>query len=166
MGDVASPRFQVPGRRCEGQSQPRRSARHTVTPRHSSNHRPPRRTRRSVRPAVCRVSDRTMVRVVRPECFVQRPTDRELKRATMRKKTAPRARKQQQASSRDTSGLIAHDQNRRQSVATKSVLDNRSHRTPFGSAASPSRRGFFRFSCIPFRRKHAGRTCSTAATDC
>ena len=47
----------------------------------------------------------------------------------MRKKTAPRTRKQNQASSCETSGLIAKDKNRRQSVGKKSVLDNRSHRT-------------------------------------
>jgi hypothetical protein len=74
----SSSQLQVPGRRCEGQSQLKRSPGHTVTPRHESNHRPPRRTRRSVRPAVCRVSNRTMVRIARPQRFALRPTDREL----------------------------------------------------------------------------------------
>jgi hypothetical protein len=68
-GCVPSPRLQVPRRRCEGQSQAKRSPGQTVTPRHADNPRLPRRTRRSVRPAICRVSDRTMVRVVRPQRF-------------------------------------------------------------------------------------------------
>lgn len=45
----------------------------------------------------------------------------------MRKQTAPRTQKQNNASSSsDKKGLIANDQNRRQSAGTKSVLDNRS----------------------------------------
>jgi len=47
----------------------------------------------------------------------------------MRKQTAPRARKQNKVPPCDKKGLIANDQNRRQSAETKSVLDNRSHRT-------------------------------------
>jgi len=53
-----------PGRRFEGESQQIRSARQAVTSRHSPNHRPPRMTRRSVRPRrsmAAWVSDRTMV---------------------------------------------------------------------------------------------------------
>jgi hypothetical protein len=44
----------------------------------------------------------------------------------MRKQTAPRTQKRNNASSCDKKGLIANDQNRRQSAGTKSVLDNRS----------------------------------------
>jgi hypothetical protein len=47
----------------------------------------------------------------------------------MRKKTTPRARKKNTASSCEKTGLIAKDSNRTQSAGTKSVLDNRSHRT-------------------------------------
>jgi hypothetical protein len=70
VGDVHSPRLQVPGRRREGQSQTwqyarqavRRGTRITIGPLaepEEASGRPP-----------CRVSDRTMVRVVRPERFV------------------------------------------------------------------------------------------------
>jgi hypothetical protein len=70
VGDVHSPRLQVPGRRREGQSQTwqyarqavRRGTRITIGPLaepEDASGRPP-----------CRVSDRTMVRVVRPERFV------------------------------------------------------------------------------------------------
>jgi hypothetical protein len=49
----------------------------------------------------------------------------------MRKKTVPRIRKQNKASSCGNSkGLIANDQPCAQSAGTESVLDNRSHRTP------------------------------------
>jgi hypothetical protein len=51
------------------------------------------------------------------------------------RKTMPRARKQDPASSFDKMGLIAKKQ-RRQSAKAEPVLDNRSHRTPRGSAAS------------------------------
>jgi hypothetical protein len=48
----------------------------------------------------------------------------------MRKKTFSRARKQDKASSCEEQGLIAKDKTSRRSAGTKSVLDNRSHRTP------------------------------------
>ncbi len=47
----------------------------------------------------------------------------------MRKKTAPRTRKHQAASSPQQSGLIAREKNAMQSAVTKSALDNRFHRT-------------------------------------
>jgi hypothetical protein len=46
----------------------------------------------------------------------------------MRKKTAPRARKQPRASSTHTSGLVAKDEHR-QPAGESTPLDNRSHRT-------------------------------------
>ena len=58
----------------------------------------------------------------------------------MRKKTAPRTRKQNKASPCEQSGLIAQETTERQSAGGKCVLDNRSHRTsslgwraPFGA---------------------------------
>lgn len=48
----------------------------------------------------------------------------------MRKKTAPRTRKQNKASSSETSGLIAKGTNRSQSAGAKPALDSHSHRTP------------------------------------
>ena len=65
-GIVLPPHLPLPGRGCEGLShggvRPAASR-----PRHTANHRHPRRTRRSVRPALRgRVSDRTMVRPARP----------------------------------------------------------------------------------------------------
>jgi hypothetical protein len=47
----------------------------------------------------------------------------------MRKKTEPHTRKEHQASSGEKSGLIAKNQNRKQSAEAEPVLDNRSHRT-------------------------------------
>ena len=55
----------------------------------------------------------------------------------MRKKTAPHTRMQNKASSCETSGLIANGKTTKQSVGTKSVLDNRSHRTRFGKGCTP-----------------------------
>jgi hypothetical protein len=61
----------------------------------------------------------------------------------MRKKTVPRTRKQNKASSSAKSkGLIANDQTNRQSAETESIIDNRSHRTPKGklqALPAPSR---------------------------
>jgi hypothetical protein len=54
---------------------------------------------------------------------------------TKRKPTAPRARKQNQASSSGKKGLVAKSQARRQSAETESALDNRSPRTHRASAA-------------------------------
>jgi hypothetical protein len=51
----------------------------------------------------------------------------------MRKKTVPRTRKQNKASScGKEKGLIANDKTCAQSAGTESILDNRSHRTPHG----------------------------------
>jgi len=47
----------------------------------------------------------------------------------MRKKTAPRTRKQNSASSCGKKGLIAKNKTTKQSVEDECVLDNRSHRT-------------------------------------
>jgi len=47
----------------------------------------------------------------------------------MRKKTAPRSRKPNQASASGKKGLIANDHNRRHSAGTQSAIDNHSHRT-------------------------------------
>ncbi len=47
----------------------------------------------------------------------------------MRKKTAPRTRKHQAASSPQQSGLIVREKNAMQSAVTKSAFDNRFHRT-------------------------------------
>ena len=47
----------------------------------------------------------------------------------MRKKTEPHIRKQHKASSCAKSGLIAKNQDRKQSAEAEPVLDNRSHRT-------------------------------------
>jgi hypothetical protein len=45
----------------------------------------------------------------------------------MRKKTTPRDRKKNTASSCEKTGLIANNKTNRRSVGTESVLDNRSH---------------------------------------
>jgi hypothetical protein len=50
------------------------------------------------------------------------------------RKTLLRARKQDPASSFDKMGLIANDHSR-QSAEAEPILDNRSHRTHFGSPA-------------------------------
>ena len=58
----------------------------------------------------------------------------------MRKKTASRTRKHPEVTGNQTSGLIAKGKEPRQSVGEKSVLDNRSHRTPV--SRWPSDRAF------------------------
>jgi len=130
VGHVPSPRLQVPGRRCEGQSQLGRSARPAVSPRHVPNHRRPRRTRRSVRPATCRVSDRTMVRVVRPRRFEDVQRTRSRNKGTVRKKTGPSTRKHSKASSCDKSGLTAKRKKPKQSEGTESALLRNSGEAP------------------------------------
>jgi hypothetical protein len=59
----------------------------------------------------------------------------------MRKKTASRTRKHPEVTGNQTSGLIAKGKEPRQSVGEKSVLDNRSHRTP-GYPLGPSALAF------------------------
>ncbi len=91
-----------------------------------------RRTRRSIRPAACRVSDRTMVRVTRPSARNRPRLDPRKQRrgaGTMRKKTARPRPKQRKASTSKKSGLIAKEKTTGSSARAKSVLDNRSHRT-------------------------------------
>jgi len=56
----------------------------------------------------------------------------------MRKQTAPQIRDDREASSRKQSGLIAQDVSAQQSAMSKSVLDNRSHRT--GNSTDQSNR--------------------------
>ena len=48
----------------------------------------------------------------------------------MPKKTASQTRKHPEVSGKQTEGLIAKGKEPRQSVMERSVLDNRSHRTP------------------------------------
>ena len=57
----------------------------------------------------------------------------------MRKKTEPHIRKQHKASSCAKSGLIAKNQDRKQSAEAEPVLDNRSHRTFPGERRAESR---------------------------
>ena len=62
----------------------------------------------------------------------------------MRKKTAPRTQKQNQASPCELSGLIAQAKTPRQSAEGNCVLDNRYHRTSnegWVGACAPTRRG-------------------------
>ena len=66
----------------------------------------------------------------------------------MRKQTAPQIRDNREASSRKQSGLIAQDGSAQQSAMSKSVLDNRSHRTrTFTNAIVPQMTG-----AVSFRR--------------
>jgi len=58
----------------------------------------------------------------------------------MRKQTAPQIRDNREASSRKQSGLIAQDGSAQQSAMSKSVLDNRSHRTKYWVASHRSDR--------------------------
>jgi hypothetical protein len=67
----------------------------------------------------------------------------------MRKKTEPHTRKEHQASSGEKSGLIAKNQNRKQSAEAEPVLDNRSHRTSLLFTTCRSR--------PPGRRRHVRR---------
>ena len=55
----------------------------------------------------------------------------------MRKQTAPQIRDNRAASCRKQSGLIAQDVSAQQSAMSKSVLDNRSHRTQYWVANHP-----------------------------
>ena len=103
-------------------------------PRYSYNYRPLRRTRKSIKPALCRVSDRTVVRVARPHTLGIRPVRirqaSQGDKGTMRKKTAPPQRKQRRtSSSAKKPRLIAQKKTTGSSERAKSVLDNRSHRT-------------------------------------
>lgn len=65
----------------------------------------------------------------------------------MRKKTAPRTRKHQAASSPQQSGLIAREKNAMQSAVTKSALDNRFHRTAFYSGIDQHKCDCFVITC-------------------
>jgi hypothetical protein len=118
---------EFPGTGCEGQSLGDVSAR-PYQPRHGLHFRHPRRTQKSVRPAACRVSDRTMVRLGATQTLAHVPRRSEPNKGTMQKKNA-RTRKQDSASSTETSGLIAKGQKPPRSAGAKPTLDDRSHRT-------------------------------------
>lgn len=136
-------RLEDPGRGCEGQSRIRCFTRSAVMPRYSHNSRPPCRTRKSIRPALCRVSDRTVVRVARPPTLSIRPVRirqaSQGDKGTMKKKTAQPRRKQRKTSvSEKKKGLIAQKKTTGSSERAKSALDNRSHRTQSSAVAKPS----------------------------
>ena len=59
----------------------------------------------------------------------------------MPKKTASRTRKHPEVSGNQTEGLLAKGKEPRQSVRERSVLDNRSHRTPGARSGSRVRQG-------------------------
>ncbi len=113
-----------------------------LSPAHSpaevlSHARPPRRTRTSVRPAECRVSDRTVVRLENAirACSGSPGTGSPNERGTMRKKTAPPRQEHPKASATErsgpnqTSGLIAKGEQGGRSARRSPTLDDRSHRT-------------------------------------
>ncbi len=138
-------RLEDPGRGCEGQSRHKMFARPAVMPRYFPHIRPPCRTRKSIRPAPCRVSDRTMVRLARTATLGIRPV--RIRQAshgdkgTMRKKTAQPRRKQRKTSvSEKKKGLIAQKKTTGSSERAKSALDNRSHRTSCGTSRKALKR--------------------------
>jgi hypothetical protein len=93
-------------------------ARPTVR-RHAANSRPPRRTRRSHRPAVAESQIEPWFAHATTTLRYTSNGPRALTRRTMRKKTKPHTRENNQARSSEHLGLIVNDQNDR----------NRSHRT-------------------------------------
>ncbi len=104
-------------------------ARPSVTPRHSPNLRPSRRTGTSTRPASSRVSDRTMVRPARPTRLQHpAPIPSAYSSTTMAKKTQP-SHTRPSASSSQPSGLIVKSPPAPRSAKAKPALDDRSHRT-------------------------------------
>jgi hypothetical protein len=103
-----------------------------VRPKHYTNPRPSRRTRKSVRPTRRgRVSDRTMVRATRTRALIHAQLDLEfVARTTMPKRTTLRSQSHQKVSrTKQSSGPIAKPHKASRSVRTKSALDNLSHRT-------------------------------------
>ena len=111
-------------------------------PRHSPNSRPPRRTRRSVRPAPAAESPiEPWFAPARDPSACMRPggSGAQGRRPMRKKQTASQTRKHPAASSRKQSGLIAQGKNAPQSAAPKCALDNRSHRTSRASAAAQRR---------------------------
>ena len=130
-------RLEDPGPRVRGEvSSPRLSPAHS--PAEVLSHaRPPRRTRTSVRPAECRVSDRTVVRLENAirACSGSPGTGSPNERGTMRKKTAPPRQEHPKASATErsgpnqTSGLIAKGEQGGRSARRSPTLDDRSHRT-------------------------------------
>jgi hypothetical protein len=112
---------------------PRAFARHRL-PRSSPNHRPFRRTRKSVRPAPAAESQIEPWFAPRdPGAWIRQGDsgDGEREKTLMRKKQANRktSRRRVLRISR-TTGLIADAKTLKQSAGTKSGLDTRSHRTP------------------------------------
>ena len=123
-------------------------------PRHSPNSRPPRRTRRSVRPAQrSRVSDRTVVRPRAARALSKCPQgpgaqaggDECGGRLLQKDPVHPELSR----ASASEVGLIARAEESAQSAMGEYVLDNRSHRTPQGSGVRGRRA---RLSSAP---KHA-----------
>src|SRR5690606_23903718 len=140
-------RLEDPGPRVRGEvSAPRLSPAHS--PAEVLSHaRPPRRTRTSVRPAECRVSDRTVVRLENAirACSGSPGTGSPNERGTMRKKTAPPRQEHPKASATErsgpnqTSGLIAKGEQGGRSARRSPTLDDRSHRTRSRSRLTQSR---------------------------
>ncbi len=134
MGFVPPPAARGSGTRVRGAVSSQDVARPAVRPRYFPNFRPPCRTRKSIRPAPCRVSDRTMVRLARTATLGIRPVRirqaSQGDKGTMKKKTAQPRRKQRKTSvSEKKKGLIAQKKTTGSSERAKSALDNRSHRT-------------------------------------
>ena len=133
-------RLEDPGRGCEGKSSFLKSARPAVLPRPFRNFRPPRRTRKSVRPATCRVSDRTSDRTMvhssparDRSAWYSSSSDpnsstREGQCETMRNQTASPHQKHRKTSCSKKSGLIAQENPAGSSETAQYALDNHSHR--------------------------------------
>ena len=140
-----------------------------VTPRHSPNSRPSRRTRVSVRPASNAESQiepwfapmRTDALAQRPERIRSSSTETQ-----MRKKTPPKTQERGQASAQpQAGGLIAKEAKRsRRSAKDSYALDNRSHRTTAASVVRSDRarsrglarnRAKLRIHCTPAVRPAA-----------
>jgi hypothetical protein len=84
----------------------------------------------------------------------------------MRKPTAPKTRQGRSVAPSQASGLIARGKPRSRSAAPESALDNRSHRTSWGSAA-----GDFSACCNVCQRRypgtcHASESNASLAPDC
>ena len=141
-GSFPSPAARGSGTRVRGAVSSQDFARPAVMPRYFPNFRPPCRTRKSIRPAPCRVSDRTMVRLARTATLGIRPVRirqaSQGDKGTMRKKTAqPRRKPRKTSVSEKKKGLIAQKKTTGSSERAKSALDNRSHRTSCALTATP-----------------------------
>jgi len=126
------------GHGCGRQSHNWRSPDRQSASRYSPNHRPFRRTRKSVRPALEVESQIEPWFAPRdPKALASSSGHWSKTRRTMQKRTALRTAKHRNApiAGQDV-GLIVEAKSPKQSARTKSALDNRSHRTPI----RPSRR--------------------------